>query len=226
MHPTPTHIIAQYGTMISTIARRMIQNKELAREAAQEVWYEVFKSLPSFNGNSQLSTWIYTIARRTILRYATNEKRATLASLEEFRALPEMEYTGTDEDRREWVKERCDWCLTAVNQCLSADARLIFIFRENLALPYREISEIMEIREDNIRQISSRSMAKVSNFMNDTCPLYNPAGTCKCRIRKQVYTLDLDKEYASVRKVMGLVNLYRKFEKELPRKNYWKKMMG
>ncbi len=226
MLPTPTHIIDQYGTMIATIARRMIQNKELAREAAQEVWYEVFKSLPSFNGNSQLSTWIYTIARRTILRYAANEKRATLASLEEFRALPEMEYTGTDEDRHEWVKERCDWCLTAVNQCLNADARLIFIFRENLALSYKEIGKIMEMKEDNVRQVSSRSMAKVSNFMKDTCPLYNPAGSCKCRIRKQVYALDLDREYASVRKVMGLVNLYRKFEKELPRKNYWEKIIG
>ena len=29
--------------MISMIAHRMIQNKEIAREAAQEVWYELCK---------------------------------------------------------------------------------------------------------------------------------------------------------------------------------------
>ncbi len=51
-------IVEHYGTMVATIAHRMIQNREIAKEAAQEVWYEVFKSLPSFNADSELSTWI------------------------------------------------------------------------------------------------------------------------------------------------------------------------
>lgn len=50
-------IVEHYGTMVATIAHRMIQNREIAKEAAQEVWYEVFKSLPSFNADSELSTW-------------------------------------------------------------------------------------------------------------------------------------------------------------------------
>ena len=37
-------IVEHYGTMVATIAHRMIQNREIAKEAAQEVWYEVFKS--------------------------------------------------------------------------------------------------------------------------------------------------------------------------------------
>jgi RNA polymerase sigma factor (sigma-70 family) len=136
-------IVEHYGTMVATIANRMIQNREIAKEAAQEVWYEVFKSLPSFNADSELSTWIYTIAKRTISRYAQNEKVATLVKLEQFRALQEIEYTGSDEERKEWVKERCDWCLTALNHCLNNDARLIFIFKENIGLSHKEIGEIM-----------------------------------------------------------------------------------
>ena len=64
------HLVKKYGNMISTIAHRMIQNKEIACEAAQEVWYELCKSISSFKGDSEFSTWIYTIARRTISRYA------------------------------------------------------------------------------------------------------------------------------------------------------------
>ena len=125
-------LVEHYGTMVATIAHRMIQNRDIAKEAAQEVWYEVFKSLSSFNGDSELSTWIYTVAKRTISRYAQNEKVATLVKLEQFRALQEIEYSGSDEERKEWVKERCDWCLTALNHCLNNDARLIFtiILRE------------------------------------------------------------------------------------------------
>ena len=62
--------------------------------------------------------------------------------------------------------------------------------------------------------------------MNDTCPLYNPNGTCKCRICKQVHSIGMDKEYATVIRMMRLTDLYMKFEKELPRKNYWEKFIG
>jgi RNA polymerase sigma factor, sigma-70 family len=219
-------LVAQYGTMVSGISHRMILNHELAKEAAQEVWYEVFKSLYSFHGDSELSTWIYTIAKRTILRYAKNEKTLSQIELEGIRALPPIEYDGLDRNKSDWVKEKCDWCLTALCHCLTNDARLIFIFRENIGLFYKQISKIMEMKEDNVRQISSRSLTKVRNFFKDTCPLYNPKGTCKCRITKHVLSLDLDKEYAKVRKIMRLVDVFQKFEKELPRKNYWEKFLN
>lgn len=218
-------LVAEYGTMVSGIAARMIQNKELAKEAAQETWYEVVKSIPSFKGNSGLSTWIYTIAKRTIQRYSNTEKIYTIIELEDFRALHEIEYHG-EEDKYEWVKKKCDWCLTALNHCLNNDARLIFIFKENVGLPYKQISQIMDMKEENIRKITSRSITKISNFMHDTCPLYNPDGECKCRIRKAVKSIDLEKEYSTVKKIIRLSDLYQKFEKQLPRKNYWEKILS
>lgn len=219
-------LVEKFGTMVSGISHRMIQNKELAKEASQEVWYEVIKSINSFKGNSELSTWIYTIAKRTILTYSKNEKTATILELEEFRALPEVKYSGTEDKKHEWIKEICDWCLTALNHCLNNDARLIFIFRENVHLSYKQISEIMDMKEDNVRQIASRSLGKISNFMNDTCPLFNPEGTCKCRICKEVLSIDLDKEYVSIQKMVRLADLHKKFEKELPRKNYWENFLN
>lgn len=196
-----------YGTLVSVLAHRMIQNKEIAKEAAQEVWYEILKSLPSFKGESELSTWIYTISKRTISKYSKKEKIASIEQLEKFRALAEIEYDGAEENKKEWMKERCDWCITALNHCLSNEARLIFIFKENVGLPYRQIAEVMQLTEENVRQINSRSIGKITNFMNDTCPLYNPSGSCKCRIRKQVFSIDFDKEYMKVRKMVQLADI-------------------
>ena len=220
MKPNLNDIVKQYGTLVSSISHRMIQNKEVAKEAVQEAWYEIIKSIESFNGESELSTWIYTICKRTILRYARNERTATMSELRAFRNLSEIEYSDTDKNERDWIKERCDWCLTAQNHCLNNDARMIFTFRITLGLPYKQISKIMEMTEENIRQISSRSVSRITSFMNDTCPLYNPQGTCKCRICKQVTSLDLEKEYTSLQKIIRLVDIYQKLEKELSRKNY------
>lgn len=218
-------LVEKYGKMISTIAHRMIQNKEIAREAAQEVWYELCRSLHTFKGDSEPSTWIYTIARRTIGKYAESEKQMKISEAEYFRSLPEIEFSSEEEAKKEWIKERCDWCITALNHCLNNDARLIFIFRENVGLPYRQIGEIMEMKEGNVRQIYNRSIQKITLFMNDTCPLYNPDGACKCRICKPVLSIDMDKEYKRVQRMMRLADLYQKFEKELPRKNYWEKFL-
>lgn len=225
MKPDLKEIIEKYGTLVSSLSHRMIQNKEIAREAAQETWFEIIKSIESFQGQSELSTWIYTVCRRTILHYLHNERTAIMAELEAFRNLPEIEYNDADKDEREWVRERCDWCLTAQNHCLNNDARMIFTFRITLGLSYKEISRIMEMTEENVRQIASRSIGKITGFMTNTCPLYNPQGTCKCRICKPVASLDLAREYTSLQKIIRLVDVYQRLDKELPRKNYWRKFM-
>jgi DNA-directed RNA polymerase specialized sigma24 family protein len=41
--------IREYGKMISILANRMISNKDVAQEAAQEVWVEVLGGLSSLD---------------------------------------------------------------------------------------------------------------------------------------------------------------------------------
>ena len=226
MKPDLNSVIKKYGPIISRVSHRMIKDNELAKEAAQEVWFEIIKSLNSFKSNSEISTWIYTIARRTILRYSKDEKTVKSIEIDNYAALGQIEYTDAEENKKEWIMQKCDSCLTAFCHCLSNDARLIFLFREIVGLSDMQISDIMEMKEENVRKISSRSLKKVKNFLNDDCPLYNPEGSCRCRIRKHILSLNLDKEYNKLKSAAGLVEFYIKFDKELPRKNYWEKFIS
>jgi RNA polymerase sigma factor (sigma-70 family) len=224
--PELESLIKSHGQIISRLSHRMIQNNELANEAAQEVWIEIINSLHTFKGNSKVSTWMYIIAKRTILRYAKAERIYKEKEINAHFELEPIEYKGLEEGKKEWVKEKCDYCLTAFCHCLNNESRLIFLFRELADLSYSQISEIMEINEDNIRQILSRSKEKVKNFMSKNCVIYNPEGSCKCRIRKHVISVNLDKEYSKLAKAAQLVDLFQKFDKELPRKNYWEKIVA
>lgn len=98
-------LVVQFGEKISRLSHRMIWNKDLAREATQEVWYELFKSLDSFRASSSLSTWIYTIAQRTISRYAKNEINFKAEDIDNHFNLDHIDYSGEESDRKEWVKE-------------------------------------------------------------------------------------------------------------------------
>jgi RNA polymerase sigma factor (sigma-70 family) len=218
-------LVEKYGLVISRLSHRMIKNNEIAREAAQEVWYEIIRSIDSFKGNSEISTWIYTIARRTILKYAKNEKLVSESDIEKYANLGPLEYNEAEENKMEWIRLQCDSCLTALCHCLNNEARLIFLFRELAGLSYTLISEIMEMKEDNVRQITSRSFNKVKNFLNNDCPLYNPQGACRCRIKKQILSINLEKEYSKLEYAANLVDFFLKFDKELPRINYWKKII-
>ena len=219
-------LVNDYGMKISRLSHRMIWNKELAKEASQEVWYEVLKSLDNFKASSNISTWIYTIAKRTILRYAKNERILKVNDFESHFNIENIDYYGEEQDKREWVKEQCDYCLTAFCHCLTNDARLIFLFRDIAALTDTEIAQIMALKTENVRQIAFRSREKVKNFMQKDCVLISPEGNCRCRISKHVKFVELDKEYNKLAKAAGLIDLFKKFDKELPRKNYWKKIIS
>jgi RNA polymerase sigma-70 factor (ECF subfamily) len=219
-------LIEQFGDKISRLSHRMIWDNELAKEAAQEVWYEILKSLDNFRSISNISTWIYTISKRTILKYAHNERILKSTDLDTHFNLESIDYNGDEQDKKEWVKEQCDYCLTAFCHCLTNDARLIFLFRDIAELTDLEIAEIMDMKEENVRQISSRSKEKVKSFMQKDCVLISPNGNCRCRISKHVKSVQLDKEYGKLAKAAGLIDLFKKFDKELPRKNYWKKIIA
>ena len=218
-------IIKDFGQKISSLSHRMISNKEIAKEAAQEVWYEIIKSLSSYKAQSSISTWIYTIARRTIFKYAKKERIISDKEINHHFDRPEINYGGNEKDRLLWVKEKCDFCLTAFCHCLNNKSRLIFLFKELVNLSNKEISEIMEITEVNVRKILSRSKQKVENFMNKDCILYTRNTNCRCRIKKEILKIDLKHEYEKYRNIVNIADFYLKFEKTLPRKNYWENFL-
>ena len=75
-------LVKQYGPKLSSLSARMIHNNNIAREKAQEVWFEIIKNIDQFRAESKISTWIYTIARRTIMHYACSERVITHQAFE------------------------------------------------------------------------------------------------------------------------------------------------
>ena len=217
--------IVKYGKMISILANRMIADRETARDAAQEVWVEVIKSLPSFSGESKLSTWIYAIARRVINKHIMKEKLYPISFLHDYlegddRLLPATE---ADFDRELWIKEECDRCLTGLFHCLGNEARLIYLFRDVIGLSYQEVARIMDRNEQDVRKIISRSRKKLRNFLNRECRIFNPDSECKCRMNALIDSISLPEEYRRIRGLAKRISIFRQADEVLPAKNYWEK---
>ncbi len=222
MEISPELLVKEYGQMVSSICRRMFQNTDMAQDAAQQVWLEIIKSLRGFRGEAKISTWIYRIAYRTALDFARNERVYSTRFLRGYFRSGDLDlpqYEGLDKEI--WIKEMCDKCLTGMLHCLDNEARLTYILKDIAQLAYREIAQIQEKDEQTVRQMVSRARRKLRSFLKNECVLFNPNGTCHCRMKKWVEQINLPQEYEKLRAISRSVNVYLESEAILPHKNYW-----
>jgi RNA polymerase sigma-70 factor (ECF subfamily) len=70
-----SELVTLYSDRILNTCYRFLLNREDAEDISQEVFIEIFQSVKSFRGDSQLSTWIYRIAVTKCLDEIKRRKR-------------------------------------------------------------------------------------------------------------------------------------------------------
>jgi len=89
-------ILAQYQDKVFRLACTMLRDETQAEDAAQETFVRVWKGLGRFRGESSISTWIFTIARRTCLDAL--KARKNTVGLENVIETPRLATAGLDVD--------------------------------------------------------------------------------------------------------------------------------
>lgn len=64
-----------YTGLIYKVSRTFAGNREDQDDLMQEIFYQVWGSIPAFRGQSQVSTWIYKVALNTALSWQRKENR-------------------------------------------------------------------------------------------------------------------------------------------------------
>jgi RNA polymerase sigma-70 factor (ECF subfamily) len=192
-----SEIAKEYGGLVTALSLRMIQDGELAKDAAQEAWAEIIAAYPSFEGRSKVSTWVYAIASRVILRHATKEKRHTVAYIEECMTGEEIPYPGGASET-DWTRSICDSCITGSLHCLSNRDRLAYLLYEAAGLGSEEAGSLLGMSQEALRKSVSRSRSKLHSFLDGKCVLYNPSGSCRCRMAGRAGRVGLSVEFRKV----------------------------
>jgi RNA polymerase sigma-70 factor (ECF subfamily) len=83
------------------VARRLLRNEEDAQDAVQQAFLSAFKALPSFNGQSRLTTWLHKIVANAALMKLRTRGRRPEESVEDL--LPSFLEDGHHAERfNEW----------------------------------------------------------------------------------------------------------------------------
>ena len=76
-------LVRKYGGRLLTISQRLLSNHEDARDAVQDAFLSAFRSLDSFDGRSQLSTWLHRITVNAALMKLRSKRRRPEQSIDE-----------------------------------------------------------------------------------------------------------------------------------------------
>src|SRR5512139_3415358 len=71
-------LVDAYKDLVYAIVRRMVADRGLAEDLAQEVFLKVHRGLPYFRGDARLSTWIYRIVANVCIE-ARNRRRSDVS---------------------------------------------------------------------------------------------------------------------------------------------------
>ncbi len=131
-----------------------------SKDLFQEVAYEIWKSLSTFKGKSNINTWIYRITLNVCLRSKQNSEKnvENLVRLESIQFIPSENIPDKSQQEKYQAVHDCISLLNERNQSI------IILYLEDL--PYKEIAVITGLSENHIA-VKMKRIRKLLNCITD-----------------------------------------------------------
>jgi RNA polymerase sigma-70 factor, ECF subfamily len=122
------------------VARRMLRNEEDAQDAVQQAFLAAFRALPSFNGQSRMTTWLHRIVTNEALMRLRTRGRRHEDSIEDL--LPSYIEDGHH------VEQFSEWALPADTRIVRHETRAqVRAAIDRLPDAYRTVLLLRDIEE-------------------------------------------------------------------------------
>lgn len=155
-------LMRRYQRRIMAFIYHMLKSAKLellAEDLCSETFYKAYRSLHTFREvEATFSTWLYTIARNTVLSELRKQK-AVIVSMEEVNMEPIISSDATPEQQL-LLNERMNMVRSAIGK-LPEKQRSALILREYEQLEYQEIASILGQTVSSVKSLLFRARASV-----------------------------------------------------------------
>ena len=165
------------------LALRMLGDRSMAEDAAQECLLRVITHLSEFRGEARFATWATKIAVNATLDFRSGMARNARYGFDDFAARLADGLDDHAPDRPEdalLVKQAKTLCNRALLQCLDGQHRAAFVLGEVLEFDADDAAEILDIQPAAYRKRLSRARAALTNTLGNNCGLHTPGLRCAC----------------------------------------------
>jgi RNA polymerase sigma-70 factor (ECF subfamily) len=148
-------LVDQHQGIIHKICRLYRESKEDREDLFQEILFQLWKSVSTFDNRSKFSTWMYRVALSTAIAVYRKKR-------------PMVLYHDEIPDRAseaEHKNEQYELLLLAIQKLNDADKALVLLYLEDLS--YKEIAEITGITENNVGVKLKRIKDKIQQLIKN-----------------------------------------------------------
>jgi RNA polymerase sigma-70 factor, ECF subfamily len=161
-----SNIFHVHKPRVYSLCLRMTNNVAEAEDLTQEAFLQVFRKLPTFRGDSALSTWMYRVAVNTVLMYFRKRGRPQVSldepSSQNVKAR-KREY-GLDDQRLVTSVDRI--ALARAIKELPDGYRTIFLLHEVEGYEHREIARLLKCSVGNSKSQLHKARLKMREILS------------------------------------------------------------
>jgi RNA polymerase sigma-70 factor, ECF subfamily len=162
-------LVALHEGMVYSLAARLLADPEEARDLAQEVFLQVYRTLGRFEGRSSLRTWIYRICVnqcRNRRRWWHRRFRERNCGIEDMSARDQGRLAVTDDSPLLHLeqRERGRRVQAALGR-ISFDHRAILLLREVEGLSVEEVAATLGVPEGTVKSRLARAREAFRNAL-------------------------------------------------------------
>jgi len=167
-------LLSRHQKPVFNFIYRYVRRRELAEDLLQETFLRVIKGAANYKQQAKFTTWLYTIARNLCVDQSRRAKHRKHPSLDQ--PMSKGEDTGTlmdvvagDElasDRRSINKQMLGTIETAVGE-LSDEQREVFIMREFLDMPFKDIAGVVGVPENTVKSRMRYALEKLRAALDE-----------------------------------------------------------
>ena len=155
-------LVELYSHKLYAAAYRILGSKELAEDCIQEVFIKIYNKLDSFNQQSKFSTWLYTVTVNTAIDLQRKQVKHSRNDSDNFDDL--VSSHSDNPEQSVWLDNISVATQRALMQ-LSEDVRLAFMLRHHEERSIEEISQILEVNPNTVKNRIFRAVARLREIL-------------------------------------------------------------
>jgi len=161
-------LVEKYQGPVTNLAYRLLLERAVAEEVAQEVFLKVFQAAPRYKPTAKFSTWLYRIATNVALNELKSAKRAQTVALNDAgqaHTQPDHMTASLPGPEEQLQRKEMAALIECALRSLPVRQRTAVVLHRFEELSYREIAESMDCTVEAVEALLSRAKTTLRDVL-------------------------------------------------------------
>lgn len=151
-----TQLVEIYSERMIALAWRLVSQREIAEEIAQEAFLRLYRALPGFRGDSRVGTWLYRTVSRLAIDHLRRERLRRKLFFNRGRESDQPDPVELAVDpggspQEQLLARETGQRMQQVMQGLPPRQKAVFVLRHMEGLPIKEIATTLGLKEGTVK---------------------------------------------------------------------------